>query len=119
MRRRRRRDYTPEQEAARRDLQNAEIWLQVVSKGIGATLSREYWCGDGVRQVINIVNTDLVNAANALDIAQKEHDKAFDRPGRAASTVVISGRPGKNPPRKGKKKSVPSLKPKQKGAKRK
>lgn len=117
-RRRRRKDYTPEQESARECLHQAETWLQVVSSGIAEALKREHYCFDGIGRLVNIVNTDLVNAANALTLAQKEHDKAFDRPGRARSTVIITGRPGRNPPRTAKKKSVLSPQPKQKKRKK-
>jgi len=113
LRRRRQRD-TPEQAAARECLHQAETWLNVVSNGIAAALKREIYCTDGTRRVINIVNTDLVNAANALDLAQKDHDKAFDRPGRATSTVTITGRSGKNPPRARKSKPSPKAPAKRK-----
>lgn len=116
-RRRRRREYTPAQELARTQLDRAELWVQIVSAGIGKAFENARYCHDGMRAVINEVNTSLVAAVEALGLAQTAHDLAFDRPGRAASTVIVSGRPGKNPPRKGKKQSVPSLKPKQKRSK--
>jgi hypothetical protein len=115
IRRRRRKDYTPEQDAARECLHQAETWLQIVSSGIAEALKREHYCFDGIARIINIVNTDLVNASNALDLAQKEHDQAFGRPRRARSTVMIVRRSGKrNPPRAGKSKPSPTVEPKQK-----
>jgi hypothetical protein len=114
MRRRRRRDYTPAQEAARTQLERAELWVQIVSNGIGKALDNARYCHDGMRAVINEVNTSLVAAVDALALAQTAHDLAFNRLGRAASTVIVSGRPGRNPPRTSKKKAAPTARPKNK-----
>lgn len=49
MRRRRRREYTPAQEAARKDLERSELWVNIVACGIAEQLKRGHYCHDGLR----------------------------------------------------------------------
>lgn len=102
MRRRRRRDYTPEQEASRVELHAAEMWLDIVSSGIAEGLKHERYCGDGMRQIIGHVNGELLSAVVRLEEAQKIHAEIFQR-----RSLVVIGRSGKNPTKK-KKASVPT-----------
>jgi len=98
---RRRADYTPAQEASRKALHRAEMWLNIVSNGIADALKGERYCSDGTRSIISFVNTELVDAANALDAASTAHDANF--PKRQERRVVTIGRSGKNPPPKKKR----------------
>lgn len=90
---RRRADYTAEQEASRKALHRAEMWLDIVSNGIADGLKRERYYTDGTRSLIGFVNAELVDAANALDAATKAHDENF--PERRSRRVVVVSR--KNP----------------------
>jgi len=99
---RRRRNYTPKQEASRKALHRAEAWLDIVSAGIADRLKGERYCTDGTREIISFVNTELVDAANALDAATKAHDANFPER-RGPRVVIVAGRPGKNPAAKKKK----------------
>jgi hypothetical protein len=109
-RRRRRREYTPEQEAARTELDRAELWVQIVANGIGKALDNARYCHEGMRAVIDEVNTSLVAATDRLARAQAAHDKAFDRPGRRTATLVSIP----NPPRTSQKRAAKTARPKQK-----
>ena len=75
--RRRRREYTPAQEKASKDLHQAEMWLNIVASGISEQLKREVYRADGIRNVIEHVVTDLSAAADRLEAASKAHDEAF------------------------------------------
>lgn len=77
--RRRRHQYTPKQESTRKELHKAEMWLNVVATGIADQLKREHYCQDGMRSVINCVNTQLEEALADLEKATKKHDEAFAR----------------------------------------
>lgn len=90
--RRRRKDYTPEQEASRKSLHRAEAWLDIVSAGIASRLKVERYCTDGTRELIDFVNVELMAAVESLEAATKAHDEVF--PPRV-----------KNPPRSKKKKA--------------
>jgi hypothetical protein len=109
-RRRHRREYTPEQESARAELDRAELWVQIVANGIGKALDNARYCVDGMRSVIDEVNTSLVSAVDRLKLAQAATDKAFDRPGRR--TAILVSIP--NPPRTSKKRAAKTARPKPK-----
>ena len=87
-RRRRRREYTPAQEKASKDLHQAEMWLNIVSSGISEQLKRDAYCVDGIRAIIEHVNADLSAAADRLEVASKAHDEAFARPTRRANPII-------------------------------
>jgi hypothetical protein len=113
--RRRRRDYTPDQEAARKELHRAERWLQIVSSGIAEALTREHYCGDGIRDIIEVVNKDLDAAVEDLENASTAHDKAFGHTNRSVlSRVRIRPNPKTQSPRAGKSKSSAKHPPKTK-----
>ena len=92
MRRRRRRDYTPEQETARKELHRAEMWSQVVANGIAEAFKLERYCGDGMRTVVDFVNTELVAAIESLESAQTKHDVAFGRVRTPQAKAIILGK---------------------------
>ena len=92
MRRRRRREYTPAQEAARKELERAELWVNIVACGIAEQLKRGHYCDDGLRGVVAVVNKELDAAATGLETAQKAHDEAFGRSRAVRSTVVLARR---------------------------
>ena len=100
MRRRRRKDYTPKQEAARVELHAAETWLQIVAEGIAEALKRERYCGDCMRRIIGHVNGELLSAVVRQENADKAHGDVF---GSRRGRVIV---PRKN--RVPKKTSVPS-----------
>jgi hypothetical protein len=112
--RRHRRNYTPDQEAARKELHRAERWLQIVSSGIAEALKREHYCGDGIRDIIDVVNKDLDAAVEDFETASTAHETAFGGSRRILRRVrVYPARKRKtNPPRAGK--SKPSTKQKAK-----
>ena len=106
MRRRRRKDWTPEQKDAREKLHRAETWSMIVGDGVAEALKRERYCGDGLRTIIDFVNVELLSAVTAMEKAQEVKDKLFERPGRVKATVTnvsrsgaitVLGRSGKNP----------------------
>jgi hypothetical protein len=105
--RRRRKDYTPEQEESRKALHRAEAWLNIVSSGISDALKRDHYCSDGTREIIGFVNGELTDAVDVLEDATKAHDANFpERRMRAVRVVTVAGRPGKNPIPKPKKKAT-------------
>ena len=102
--RRRRHEYTPDQEKASKALHQAEMWLNIISSSISEQLKRDAYCTDGIRSIIETVNTDLSAAADRLEVATKAHDEAFSRKKRLQRSRVSIVRP--KVPAKHKKESV-------------
>ncbi len=97
--RRRRRDYTPEQEASRKALHRAEAWLDIVSAGIASRLKVERYCTDGTRELIDFVNVELTAAVETLEKATQVHDENFPRRRLVARVRTVKApRPKKEKP---------------------
>lgn len=81
MRRRRRRDYTPEQKKAAKILNAAELTVRILAIGLGKSLESagHYACPDQVGELISRVTGDLGPAVIVLRRALEAHDNVFAR----------------------------------------
>jgi hypothetical protein len=100
----------PKRLKLRGDRERAQLWLDILCKGIGEQLSHSWReCPDDVRSIINRVNGELLEALIAVEKA----DKAY-QPYRIRRMVRVH-RPRKTKsPRAGKSKSSAKQKPKTK-----
>ena len=106
-RRRRRREYTPEQRKATDDLGRAERWANILAAGIGDNLKMErYGCVEGLRELIEHVNTKLGAAVDAVEAARVVHDAAFERHRRVLVRDWVPNPPGARKAKPAKKRAA-------------
>ena len=104
----------PKRLKLRGDLERAQAWLHILCKGIGETFSASYGDTEDIREIINRVNGELLEALIASEKAEAAYRPYWSR--RRVRTYPARK---KKSSRARKKKSAPTVKPKQKGAKRK
>lgn len=95
-----RRGDDPKRAKAEAERDRAQLWLQVLCKGIGRTLAETcaYYYGPALRPVIALVNTELAAAVADVDAAEIAMEPYWPRRRRTRTHVTTRGTP--NPKKK-------------------